>query len=138
MTPTGPFTVHFFGSLTIPIDQYHSRVMRWGDVLEVTVERHLLSLDCAGHSVYDLLDDEPRQVARWGRVMIARGSWPEGMPAYEPGSSEQAEARDAARKAASRIDSEPERNAALRKVRLDFGAPATSSRTFKEVKVDGF
>lgn len=127
------FAIHFFGPLTVPIDHEHHRAMRWGEVLEVTPERYTLSLDRLGRSYLDLLDDEEGQIARWGRVMFARGEWPEHLPLYEPGSIEADEARETARQAAHAIADPELRKEALRQVKRKFGAPTPTSRTIVDV-----
>jgi hypothetical protein len=123
--------VHFYASMTVPIDRWHNRVMAYGDVLEVTDEMRNESYDRNGGSWLDVVDDEERQIERWGRIVMGSGPWPSGMPRIEPGSMDEEDAREAAQKAAWRRPTEEEQAAALAAVVDRFGPNPVTSRTLE-------
>lgn len=84
--------------------------------------------DRTGSSWVDLIDDEPSQLALWGVVRFRRGPAPAELLRPERGSAEWAEAREAARQAAHKIEDEAEKHAALQRVRDEYG-PAPTSKT---------
>jgi hypothetical protein len=120
--------IHFYGALTLPTGtDWHSISMSvgYGDELTVTAPIVAASLDRNGRSWLDLLDDEPAQIRRWGRVMMRRGPWPLESR-IEPGSAQWLDARDAARAEAHKIENPADRERALLRVRQQFGDAPTS------------
>lgn len=115
--------------MTIPTATEWSSIsltVDYGDELTVTAPLVAASLDRNGKSWLDLVDEEPRQIQRWGRVMFRRGPWPEGVSRIQPGSAKWLDAREAARAEAHNIEDPAERDHALQRVRHEFGDVPTS------------
>jgi hypothetical protein len=87
------------------------------------------TLDRNGNSWLALVDDEGAQTARWGKVMIRRGPFPDGEPAWRYGDQRWADARAEAHSAAWKLGTEAERSAALKEVTRIYGAARKTSRT---------
>src|SRR5690606_35283732 len=98
-----------------------SVVLRRGDALTVTPEILEASRDQDGRSWLDLLDDEPGQIARWGRVQVRRGPATDDLAVTERGTPEHREAREEARRAAWALGNSQERWQALRDVERIYG-----------------
>lgn len=126
-----PSEIHFYAPMTIPIDQWHNRVTSYGDVVEVSDEMRVESYDRNGNSWLDVVEDEERQIARWGRTVMASGPWPSGMPRIEPGSMDEEDVREAAHKAAWMRPTEEEQAAALAAVVDRFGPNPVTSHTLE-------
>jgi len=122
------YVIHFFGPLTVQVSagMTGTRVMERGQQLLVTPALRQLNTDRLGNSWLDVLDDEAAQLRRWGKVMARRGPWPSESSRLVPGSAAWAEAREAARQAAHRIEDLGQRERALAQVREEFGALPTS------------
>lgn len=127
--PSNTQLVHFYVATTIPWPGIASRLMLWGDVVEVTPLIRELGRDRNGHTWVDLAGDPEAQLKRWGRVRFALGPWPADLPRYEPGSQEEQEAIQEAYRNAWAIPTEVERLAALADVRAHWGLPAQTSKT---------
>jgi hypothetical protein len=84
----------------------------------------------------DLLGDEQGQVERWGEIRIAPGDWPSDLPTWTPGTREQEEAYDAARREAWGRPVGPERDAALTELRRVWGNGPATSRTLSHITGD--
>jgi len=122
--------IHFCGPITLVIDtRGFGSVMKYGDELAVTDRVRADNTDRLGGCVFDLLDDEPAQERRWGRVLLRRGPWPEGEPRTERGSLEWIEARDSARKEAWKIENDTERAQRMAEIAAEFGPPPVTSRS---------
>ena len=108
-----------------------SEVSRRGSELIITSEILAAAHDRNGeNSMWDLVEDEAGQFARWGSQGFARGTAPEGLTSWTPGTTEADVAHDEARTAAWAIG-DPERRAlALADLKKDFGSP-TTSRTLR-------
>jgi hypothetical protein len=130
-TEVVPVKVHFYAPMSVAIDRWHSRVMAYGDVLDVGDETRSESYDRNGKSWLDVVDDEHRQIERWGRIVMGSGPWPDGMPRIEPGSMDEEDAREAAHKAAWRRPTEEEQAAALAAVVGRFGPNPVTSHTLE-------
>lgn len=77
-----------------------------------------------------LAGDEEGQRARWrGKVIFRPGPWPEGVLTTVPGTRDHEEAREAARRAAWRVEDPGERRAALAEVDAVYGRNVTSRET---------
>lgn len=127
-----PVVVHFLAPLTVPIDRFHSRVMKWGEELQVTDEVRAAGLDRFGASWLDLLGNPEGQRARWGREVFAEGTWPAGLSRLEPGSLDHSEAREVARQSAWQIGDPRVRAGALAEVTKDFGPIPRANTTILE------
>ncbi len=105
-----------------------STVLRRGDELLIDALVQANTDRTGRCPMLELLDDEPAQLAIWGRVrvMIRRGPWPDGESRIEPGSAEWSDAREAARQAAHAIEDETDRARALAAVREEYGDVPTS------------
>lgn len=121
--------IHFYAPVTIPRPGFANRLVLWGDEVEITPFIRAYGVDRNGDCWADLAKDPEAQLARWGKVRYASGPWPAHLPRIEPGSNEEREASREAYVDAWAITSEPERKAALAKVREEWGPPATSSAT---------
>lgn len=119
-------TVHFLAAKTVAIHQYHSTVLSYGDELVITSEIVELSTDRNGDSWLDGIGT----LSSSARL----GSWPAGEPRLLTGSFEWQEARESARAAAFAMPDEPERRAALKKVKSQFGPALTTSRILSVTK----
>ncbi|GAA4678471.1 hypothetical protein [Frondihabitans cladoniiphilus] len=128
--------IHFFGSITVMVDDFRSWVAAYGSVVSITAEMVESSRDRHGDSWLDLADDASRQERRWGQVMFARGPWPDGLPRLLPGSDDWAEARENARKAAHHLLTPDERRAALATVEMEYGPAPKTSRTILKLTGD--
>lgn len=127
-----PFPAHFLAAVTIRLGAGPSggRVVGYGQEVLVTPAMRRLNLDRSGRcKLLDLIDDEDAQVRAWGRVVIRRGSWPEGVSRLERGSHEWDQAREAARRQAHLIEDEAERQSGLRRVTEEFGSAPSTSKT---------
>ena len=127
--PEGGYMIHFLASMTVVLKGGvipSGRVMNYGDELAVTEEIRALNTDRNGVTWLSLLDDSDGQARRWGRPVIARGPWPDGKSKLLPGSAEWNDEREGARQAAHRIEDDRQRAEALARVRVEFGAMATS------------
>lgn len=82
--------------------------------------------DRNGFSWIDLIDDEPGQIGLWGLVRYRRGPAPVELLRPRPGSADFADAREAARQAAHRLEDEGEKAQALKRVRDEYGRAPTS------------
>jgi len=80
----------------------------------------------------ELLGDADAQIERWGEIRFAPGSWPEGLPAWTPGTREEADAYDAARREAWAQISPQDRDDALREVQRVWGNGPATSRTLNK------
>lgn len=135
---SGPEVIHFLGSLTLVVSGRnfgHGRVAEYGQELVLTDELRRLNSDRNGVCVFDMLDDEDAQVRRWGRVVMRRGPWPDGVKRAEPGSQRWWDAYEAARKDAWKITDEVERAARLRQLGSEYGQRRTS-RTIATIRGD--
>ena len=136
-TAEPPTMIHFLASgLTIQIRMGWGKVMRYGDQLPITPEVVEANKDRNGRSWLELVDDEPAQVRRFGKVAFRRGPWPSDLPRYEPGSFEHAEAREIARAKAHELLDPKERAKALRAVEVQFGRGPTTNRTIANYRDD--
>ena len=108
-----------------------------GDQFVVTQQMLDADLDRHGRPGWSgIVHDENAQFAKWGRVYVAPGPAPEGMPSWEHGSPDWAEARETARKAAH-AETDPQRRAqALRRVQEVFGAAPTTSTITSIIRGD--
>lgn len=84
----------------------------------------------------DLLGDEQGQLERWGEIRIAPGDWPADLPTWTPGTREQEEAYDTARREAWGRPVGPERDAALTELRRVWGNGPSTSRTIQSTLGD--
>lgn len=129
------FTVHFLGSLTVTASASTlgcGRITEYGQEMRITEALRTINTDRNGDCWLDLVDNEPAQVARWGRRMFARGPWPEGEPRIEHGSPAWQDAREAARQEAWRIEDPAARAARLQRSRassVSRSRPLAPSRT---------
>ena len=134
MTTKEPQLVHFVASgLTVPVSRTWTEVMKYGDELTITDEIREASRDRNGVSWCDLLNDEPAQVRRYGKVFFRPGPFPADVSRVEPGSDEHRQAAWQARREASSIENPVDRRAALREVEREYGPDAT--RTSKTLSV---
>lgn len=127
--PSTTQVVHFYVATTIPWPGVASRLMLWGDVVEITPLLRELGRDRNGSCWVDIAGDPEAQLNRWGRVRYALGPWPVDLPRYEPGSQAEQEAIQDAYRNAWAIPTEVERLAALAEVRATWGAPTRTSKT---------
>ncbi|MDQ1629573.1 MAG: hypothetical protein QOI54_3317 [Actinomycetota bacterium] len=131
-----PTLVHWYGPISIVTKVGRSGwadgiVTVYGQETVLTPELRRINEDRNGNSIFDLLDDEPTQIEKWGKVMLARGPWPEGVPRIEPDSQDWLDAAVAARATAWAIPGRQERDQALAEVTKEWGQPATVSRTLQ-------
>ena len=105
-----------------------SEVSRRGSELIITSEILAAAHDRNGeNSMWDLVEDEAGQFARWGSQGFARGTAPEGLTSWTPGTTEADVAHDEARTAAW-AQPDPQRRArAFADLKRDFGNPTTST-----------
>jgi len=131
-TTEAPYPIHFLGCLTIVTSESgggQGAVTDYGNELIVTPEFHNLNRDRNRDSFLDLLDDEPAQMKRWGRVLVQRGPWPEDLSRVEPGSQRWRDDYEAARQEAHQITNPQERDARLSELRKQYGPATTTSTT---------
>lgn len=134
-TEPEPTVIHWLGSMSITTRVSANGlgdgvVTNYGDEMVLTRELRTVNEDRNGRCVFDLLDDEPAQVAKWGRVLLRRGPWPGGLR-LEAGSPEFVDAAEAARKQAWKIENREDREKALAAVKELYGRPPLVSRTFQ-------
>lgn len=99
-----------------------------GSTFRVTEQLIEATRDRNGETWTDLIGDDAAQVEKYGFVRFRRGPAPVELLRPQPGSADFADAREAARQSAHRIEDEVEKHAALQRVRDEFG-PAPTSRT---------
>lgn len=104
-------------------------VLQKAQTVTLTDEMLDANRDREGHCWLDLVDDEHAQILRWGQVMIRRGSAPDDLTPWEPGSADHDLAREKARRAAWALTDEDARSAALAEVDAAYGRPKTSRTT---------
>ncbi len=124
-----PFLVHFLDTMTITVSaSIHGcgRTVEHGQEMLITPAIRKVNTDRVGNCWVDLIDDEPRQIQRWSKVIVRRGPWPEGQPRWEHGSLAWDDAYEAARAEAWKIEDAAARSARLAAVRAEFNPPATS------------
>lgn len=102
-------------------------VFNRGDEIVLTADNIEMATDKNGVSWLDDLSEDA-QVARWGRVRIGLGPWPESAAKWFYGDPEWAELREQARKRAWRAFPE-DRAAALAAVEEEFGPAPSTSKT---------
>lgn len=108
-----------------------------GDRIEVTAEMITADRDRHGRPGWTAMVHDPdRQLRRWGKVLLAPGEPPADMMPWEPGTSEWAEAREAARKAAWSEPNPQRRAEALEDVQRVYGAAPTTSTIIATIKGD--
>jgi hypothetical protein len=129
LDPDEPTFVHFFAPMTIPSPGHESRLVTWGDEMEVTSALITYSADRNGDSWLALLDDHDGQRAKWGEVRFARGHWPESVPKLEPGSVEEADAIAEAYRLAWALTDEAKRKEVLGALRARYGGPPLMNNT---------
>jgi hypothetical protein len=126
--------LHFYAAVAVndnPRMGAPGRMMAYGS--EYTVTAEFLQANPPGQrgSLWELLDDEPGQLARYGQIVVARGPWPAGTLRTQPGTPE----HDAAR---SRLESAawathgvegPEAYEQIALVRAVYGQPGASNRS---------
>lgn len=98
------------------------RVTRRGEDITITDDMLEAAKDRRGASFWDLVDDPDGQVARWGHEVFRRGSAPDDMETWTPGSPEHQLARERARQDAWTLPDPRERAAALQEVQRRYGA----------------
>lgn len=119
-------TIHFFGSKTVLLGESFgadSVVTDYGTEIVVTQAVLDASINRKGRSWLSLVDDPVEQVKRWGKVMFARGPWPQDRPRLEVGSVKWDRARREALSKAAQIADPVERVERLREVKAHFGKP---------------
>jgi hypothetical protein len=107
-----------------------------GQTLTLTAGILAASVDRTGETWLDLVDDEPGQLHRWGKVMFARGAWPEGAPKWIAGTAAWEAQRDVAFSNAWAVSNEGERMAAVAAVEAEFG-PLSTSHTLATYGYEG-
>lgn len=126
-------TIHFLGPMTISGVESgafgYGQVLQYGQEMRITEAIRALNTDEAGNCPFDLVDDEPAQVARWGRVVFRRGPWPPDQPRYEQGSIAWQDALEEARREAWKIKDPGARSARFAAIKEEFGSLPTTSRT---------
>jgi hypothetical protein len=135
VTTETPTVLHFLETgLTLHVSRVESRVMRRGDILELTPQ--LLELNrprTGGPSALELSEIEQRK--RWGKVHFRQGEPPAELSEPVAGSFEEDDARVVALRAASAITDPDEQRAALARVREKYGvASQNRSRTLAEYR----
>jgi hypothetical protein len=131
-TTVAPYPIHFLGCLTIVTSESgggQGAVTEYGNELIVTSEFHNLNRDRNGDSFLDLLDDEPAQMKRWGRVLVERGPWPEDLSRVEPGSQRWHDEAEAARVEAFKISDLGLRHQRQSEINAKYGPRPTTSTT---------
>lgn len=128
---TAPALIHFYGPLTVAVDDSPNRVMSWGSELVVSEAVRERSKDRFGKSWLDIIDDEPAQIRCWGRVMVGSGPWPSHLPKHQPGSIEASDAYETARMAAWKLPTEYARAEEFDRIRDQFGAAPVTSKTIE-------
>lgn len=99
-----------------------------GDTVTVRAEWIEASRDGSGALTWpSWVHDPDEQVRRWGRVRLAPGTFPADASRYERGTSDWAEAREQARRAAWAEPNAERRAAALAEVAREFGPPPVTS-----------
>jgi hypothetical protein len=120
--PVGPGDVlHCLGSVLV-----FGNAWKRGDTFTLSREMVQATVDLNGDTWLDDLS-ESAQVRRWGEPRIGVGPWPEDLlHPWVPGSRDEAEARELARKRAHRLDDPEAKRQALAEVQRVFGAAPTS------------
>jgi hypothetical protein len=127
--------VHFLAPLTVMIGVGDGlgdgRVMDFGEELLITNEADIrrVGTNGAGECWLDLIDDEKGQIARYRKVVVRRGPFPEGQLRAESGSARFLDMREAARQQAFSLRDKDARAAALKAVEQQFGPAPVTSRT---------
>jgi hypothetical protein len=103
-----------------------------GDAFTLTPRMVESTLDINGDSWLDDLS-EAGQLSRWGSVKFGLGPFPADLHPWIPGSRDEAEAMELARKAAWRLDDPRERAEALAELDRVFGHPETSTTISRTV-----
>lgn len=124
-----PGTIHFRSSMAIRFSEHESRVMVRGETVELTPEMIELSRDRNGATSFSLLDDEPAQVRRWGKVIFARGECPEAVQWWNSPDStgDRKYARDLAFQEAELIRDPVAKYEAHKAIREKFGRISTNT-----------
>ncbi len=104
-----------------------------GRELVLTTTMIASTKDRQGKSWLEMLDDEARQLERWGHVAVARGPWPEGLDTLDPEGSAWLIERDRAYAEAARTE-DPIRRQQLRSAADERfgGSPGQHSTTLMQ------
>lgn len=104
-----------------------SEVSQRGSELVITEDLLAAGFDRNGkNSFWDLADDLPGQISRWGSPGFARGPAPADLTTYTPGTTEE-QVAFGERRTAAWAQSDPQRRAeAIAALRAEFGNPQTS------------
>lgn len=123
-----PGLIHFRSSMAIRFTENESRMVVRGETIELTEAMIDLGRDRNGLSHYHLLDDEPEQVRRWGKVVYARGACPEGIEWWNsPGNTaDRKYARDMALQEANLIRDPVLKYERVKAIREKFGSISTN------------
>jgi hypothetical protein len=128
-----PTMIHFYAQITVVTDTHgFGQVMTYGDELRLSGTFRADNTDRVGYCFLDLLDDEPAQVRRWGRVVFRSGPWPDGEPRIERGTPEWEGAHDVARREAWKIENEGELRQRLREIEAEFVPPLVMNHTLAQ------
>jgi hypothetical protein len=88
------------------------------------------SLDRNGNSFYDLIHDEPGQLARFGKLIFAPNEAPADLSPWTPQTYEEDAAREAQRARVNLMPDGSEKVAALAEIRKTFRAASTQQSYF--------
>ena len=124
-------TVHFLEPRTLVLSTdglADGRLFLRGDSLVLSEAAIAGNRDRFGTSPLDRVGEEG--------FGIQFGAWPTDVPTWQPGTSEEDEAREAARKAAWGLDTEQARQEALAVVHRDFRSPPGPSVTHYGSRVE--